>query len=574
MARCTTVEARKFRPSVMILALFMAMTSGAACSPESSSKADGGGTRSAEFVIDGQPMDVRMDGEPWTQSSGALVNGGCYNFLHAGKRIGRGDFHISIRLSLSDPEGARFIFQGNNHLLFANDNGDMVLDGPLFEGDNRILGPSPLKRDTAFVFEVLRSGTEIVFLVDGEQIASQSYESETFGAFGLTPSLGRWEVAICLSVTEMRVIDFRAEGELFPLHAAPPSVELFRQEGDGYHTFRIPAIVRSLSGTLLAFAEGRKNGLGDSGDIDVVLKRSYDKGETWEPLQVVADSGVDTIGNPAPVVDRDTGFIWLALTSNDGDASIGDINNGRNSRDAWITHSEDDGATWTSPEIINDTAKGEDWRWIATGPGHGIQLADGVMVIPCDHSIGPAADEWFSHVMFSDDHGQTWTLGGTVPGGYGDESTVAERLDASLMLNFRSRLGKNRRAYAISTDRGQSWSEALTALALIEPVCEGSLLRLDHGTWEADASGGAVLAFSNPASTRREVMGIHLSRDGGETWPLFEWVHPGPAGYSDMVELADGGIGLLYEKGWLWYSETITFARLTPEWIRSEIANM
>jgi sialidase-1 len=523
------------------------------------------------FVESGNPVDVRVDGQSWTQSDGALVNGGCYNFLHAGQQIGHGDFSIYMKLSVSTPEGARFIFQGNNYLLFSDSSGNMLFEGPAFTEDEVDAGPTVVAADQPFVFEVTRVGNELSFLIDKNLIYTQLYLPETFGTFGLTPALGIGELGLCPSESEMRVIDFRAEGDLSPLPSAAPSVDVYSQGQDGYHTFRIPAIVRTVDGTLLAFAEGRKNGTGDSGDVDVVLKRSTDNGDTWQAIQVVADFGADTVGNPVPVVDRTTGFIWLALTSNKGDLSLGDISGSVGNRNAWILHSEDDGQTWSQPTDINATARGADWRWMATGPGHGIQLEDGRMVIPCDHSTGSSSAEWFSHVMVSDDHGLTWNIAGSVPGGNGDEATVAERLDGSLLLNFRSKYGKSRRAFAISTDRGQTWSEAALDAALIEPVCEGSILRLDADAWNADAAGNTVLAFSNPASIRREVMGIHVSYDGGATWPTFNWVHPGPAGYSDIVELTDGSIGLLYEKGWLWYSETITFSGHLPKWIMGDL---
>src|SRR5437016_2492805 len=105
------------------------------------------------------------------------------------------------------------------------------------------------------------------------------------------------------------------------LWAAPPApeqVDVFISGKDGYHTYRIPAVIVTPRGTVLAFCEGRKNGRGDSGDIDLMLKRSFDGGTTWKENQVVADEGTDTVGNPCPVIDRSTGTIWLLLTRNLG----------------------------------------------------------------------------------------------------------------------------------------------------------------------------------------------------------------------------------------------------------------
>src|SRR5690606_29857649 len=85
-----------------------------------------------------------------------------------------------------------------------------------------------------------------------------------------------------------------------------------------YHTFRIPSIIRTAEGSLLAFCEGRKNSRADSGDIDLVMRRSDDGGDTWSDLGVVWDEGENTAGNPCPVIDTSTGDIHLLMTWNSG----------------------------------------------------------------------------------------------------------------------------------------------------------------------------------------------------------------------------------------------------------------
>ncbi|MBI3466077.1 MAG: exo-alpha-sialidase, partial [Planctomycetes bacterium] len=148
---------------------------------------------------------------------------------------------------------------------------------------------------------------------------------------------------------------------------------------EGYHSFRIPALIVSAKGTVLAFCEGRRNSRSDTGDIDLVLKRSFDGGQTWGPMQVVADDGPNTIGNPCPVVDRRTGTIWLPLTRNAGEDTQRQIEAGtsRESRTVWMTRSTDDGATWGRLVEITSSVKAPDWTWYATGPGCGIQLTSG-----------------------------------------------------------------------------------------------------------------------------------------------------------------------------------------------------
>src|SRR5687768_6498388 len=295
---------------------------------------------------------------------------------------------------------------------------------------------------------------------------------------------------------------------------APQEAVVFAAGDEGYHTFRIPAVIASRKGTLLAFCEGRRNGRGDSGDIDLVLKRSTDGGETWGPLQVVADEGPDTVGNPCPVVDRTTGRVWLPLTRNPGNYSEqkNKTATGAGSREVLICHSDDDGETWSKLENVTAQAKKPDWGWYATGPGCGIQLADGRLVIPCDHRVAgaPDAKASHSHVIYSDDHGKTWQIGGTVADDKTNECQVVELDDGTLLLNMRSHHGRNRRAVVTSRDRGETWSEATFDDALIEPTCQASMIRL------ADPN---TILFANPASKKRDRMTVRLSRDGGKTWP-------------------------------------------------------
>src|SRR5262249_53960976 len=155
---------------------------------------------------------------------------------------------------------------------------------------------------------------------------------------------------------------------------------------DGYHTYRIPSLIVSPKGTVLAFCEGRKNSGSDAGDIDLVLKRSTDGGKTWQPMQVVWDDGPNTCGNPCPVVDRQPGTIWLAMTHNLGSDTEKQIieRTAKGTRTVWITKSADDGATWSKPIEITAAVKKPDWTWFATGPGVAIQTAKGRLVIPCD----------------------------------------------------------------------------------------------------------------------------------------------------------------------------------------------
>ncbi len=348
--------------------------------------------------------------------------------------------------------------------------------------------------------------------------------------------------------------------------AEPVSVDVFTAGEGGYHTYRIPSAIVTPKGAVLAFCEGRKNGRGDAGDIDLVLRRSSDGGKTWGPMEVVWDDGPNTCGNPCPVVDRATGTIWLLLTHNFGEDTERRIveNEGKGTRTVWVSRSEDDGVTWSKPVEITGDVKRKRWSWYATGPGVGIQTRDGRLVVPCDskEDLGRAGS---AHVILSDDHGKTWRLGGVV-GDRFNECQVAELADGTLLLNMRnhSPTSRRERGIALSRDGGLTWSEGTWDPALVEPVCQASLLRY---TLERD-HGKNRLLFSNPASaTARVKLTVRLSTDEGKTWPVARTVHEGPAAYSCLTVLPDLSIGCLYEAGVKSAYDKIVFARLSLAWL-------
>src|SRR5215212_7644444 len=131
----------------------------------------------------------------------------------------------------------------------------------------------------------------------------------------------------------------------------PLRTDVFVAGADGYHTYRIPSVIVTPKGTVLAFCEGRKAGRGDAGNIDLLLRRSTDGGKTWGKAQVVWDDGDNTCGNPCPVVDAKTGTVWLLLTHNFGKDTQSKIvaGTGQGTRTVWVTRSTDDGATWAAP---------------------------------------------------------------------------------------------------------------------------------------------------------------------------------------------------------------------------------
>ncbi len=338
----------------------------------------------------------------------------------------------------------------------------------------------------------------------------------------------------------------------------PAFADVFVSGEGETHTYRIPSVISTAKGTLLAFAEARKKGTSDSGNIDLVVKSSADGGATWGPLRVVWDEGDNTCGNPCPVVDRATGTVWLLLTHNLGKDHEKDIVNrkAQGSRTVWVTRSDDDGATWAKPAEITKDVKKPEWTWFATGPGVGIQTKAGRLVVPCDSKNEGGKTGW-SFVIFSDDRGKSWTTGGTV-GDLWNECQVAELADGSLMLNMRNHdRSKKERGVAVSKDGGLTWSASAPDPALVEPVCQASLIH-----------AGDRLLFSNPATNKtRARMAVRLSSDEGKTWPAIRVLHEGPAAYSCLTALPDRKVGCLYECGAKSAYERIVFARFGLDWL-------
>ena len=329
----------------------------------------------------------------------------------------------------------------------------------------------------------------------------------------------------------------------------PKSVDVFIAGQDGYFAYRIPALLTTKPGTLLAFCEGRKTTLSDDGDNDMVLRRSTDHGQTWMKLQLVHEEGGDavvSIGNPCPVIDPATGRIFLSMNRKNGHV--------------LLTHSDDDGVTWSKVRDITDSASKLGWGWYAMGPGVGIALERGPhrgrLILPANRRetpdrSGPSA----SHIVYSDDHGETWKLGGNV-GLHTNECQLVETIAADgseLLINMRNhwaRSGKRpelagRRLISRSRDEGLTWSEPTRDEALIEPTCQVSLIRF---SWPTDSQRSTLL-FANPDSTsKRERMTVRVSHDEGRTWPTSKLIDPGPSGYCCLTRLKDGRIGLLYER--------------------------
>ena len=330
-------------------------------------------------------------------------------------------------------------------------------------------------------------------------------------------------------------------------------IELFTSGTAGYRRYRIPALVVSARGTVLAFCEARRHSGQDDDEVDILLRRSLDGGQTWDDRLTVVTDGDRTCGNPCPVVDRHTGTILLPFC--------------KDNQQVFITRSDDDGRTWSEPEEITAAVKDPTWSYLGTGPGHGIQLASGRLLIPCwsDASPGPATwrdppPVWgkiqSSYACFSDDGGRTWRRGEEMTINASDECEAVELEDGTVYMNMRSRQDRKCRAAARSYDGGQTWSSVEYDATLPEPSCQGGLVRLDE----------ARVLLSHPSDTdTRTLLTVRLSRDECRTWPVARILHEGLASYSDLA-IADGYILCFYETG---AGEHMILARFAPEWLDS-----
>lgn len=346
--------------------------------------------------------------------------------------------------------------------------------------------------------------------------------------------------------------------------------------GEGaYKGYRIPSVVVSAKGTVLAFAEGRNDG-GDSGDIDLVLKRSTDNGKTWGKEIVVWNDKLNTCGNPCPVVDQETGRIWLWMTWNDGQDDESEIihKTSKSSRRPFLCYSDDDGLTWSEALDMSESCKDPSWGWYATGPGFAIQLKNekhrGRLLIPANHSYddpegnvrkGPYS--YGAHVLISDDHGKTWRMSEPIKPGC-NESQVTELTDGTLLMNMRSYNGKYSRAVSKSEDGGENWSAIGHDYQLVESKCQASIL--NYGNYK----GKNYHLFSNPAvPIGRTHMTLKISDNDCQTWETSKLIYEGPSAYSCLVRLPNGNIGIFYEAGEKKPYETMRFVSIPPKTIFS-----
>jgi sialidase-1 len=367
-------------------------------------------------------------------------------------------------------------------------------------------------------------------------------------------------------------------------------------EDPAYKLYHIPGVVVTAKGTVLTWCEARKRsaGVSDWDDIRILLRRSTDEGKTWSAAKSIADvhgpkqknpfalkmKNVDpsdvTYNNPVLIAGKDGTVHMLFCLEYER---------------VFYQRSDDDGLSWSQPSEITAAfeafKKDYDWKVLATGPNHSIQLKNGRLVVPVWLSTGTGGNAHRPSVtatIFSDDQGKTWKAGDiAVP--CTDEwinpnETVAIELnDGRVMLNVRSESKAHRRLIVTSPDGATGWSTPKFDDALFEPICMGSIVRYNHG-------GKSLILFSNPhnldkakgkaepgKNRDRKNISVKISRDEGQTWPVNKLIEDGPSMYSDIAVTQSGAILCFYgrsgdSKGVAAFAGgRLTLARFNLEWL-------
>ena len=343
------------------------------------------------------------------------------------------------------------------------------------------------------------------------------------------------------------------------------SENLWTANVGGYKTYRIPGIVVTKRGVIVAYTSARR-GTSDWEDIDIVMRRSVDNGRTWGPSRRIAGDGHGTTDNPVAITDYQNGSLVFLYQ--------------QNYERCYMMRSSDDGKTFTKPVDITsvfETFRPQfDWHVIAPGVGHAIQLRSGRLLVPVWMAFGaPTSPTSRAHrpsaiaTIYSDDHGKTWQAGDMIAVNSDglpnpSESMAGQLPDGRVYLSIRNESEKHRRAFAMSPDGAHHWTKPEFTDALYEPICAASIVRYASSLKDPDTR----ILFSNPdsedlkaqdpkrAGRLRQNMTLRMSSDGAKTWPVSRVIDAGVAGYSDVAVGRDKSIYVLYEEGAIHNSET------------------
>ncbi|MBK7214428.1 MAG: exo-alpha-sialidase [Bacteroidales bacterium] len=340
---------------------------------------------------------------------------------------------------------------------------------------------------------------------------------------------------------------------LFGQNNTISSAVLFAAKNNaGVACYRIPAIVTAPNGDLIAAADERVPSCGDlkwNNDINIVIRRSEDKGKTWEPIERIIDYPLgQSASDPSFIVDNVTSEIFMFF-------NYMDLVQEKDVYYLKLIRSADNGKTWSAPQDITSQITKSEWqkdfKFITSGSG--IQTSKGKLI----HTLVNLQKGLF--IFGSDDHGKSWHLMET-PIKPADESKIVQLSDGSWMVNSRVN-GLGYRYVHQSNDEGKSWSSKIDS-SLVDPGCNASILRYSStkGTTQEN-----MLLFSNANNTSERVnLSIRISYDDGKTWTAGKTIYDGSSAYSSMTILSNGDIGLLFEKD---NYQEIAFVIVPMQWI-------
>lgn len=412
-------------------------------------------------------------------------------------------------------------------------------------------------------------------------------------------AMKRYSLFVLVSVGVLAIAAARVDGdEDEKTRPTLCSTDLFRAGDHGFTEFRIPALTVANDGTVYAAVAGRMRSGDDWGESAIFVIRSGDRGRTWKERARIdvgflrlADSslpsggltveearerkihvapnaarpGEKTIDNPTFMTDRRSGRTFLLFQLGYRRAFIWDVATEGPPREITATFDR------YRPEYP--------WKVLAMGPGHGIQLASGRLLVSVWLSDSSAGDHRHSCVstIYSDDGGQTWERGAIAcahpkpinP----SEAVLIELLDGRIMLNVRDESGLSRRRCLVSADGISDWEDLGPRGDLFCPVCHASLIRLPGGKRpllfvNPDAGADAKSLWGTAMLTRRNVT-AKLSYDDGVTWPISRVLDDGPwSAYSDLAVMPDGEILCLYERGQVnGVTQAVRLLRFSEEWL-------
>ena len=339
--------------------------------------------------------------------------------------------------------------------------------------------------------------------------------------------------------------------------------DVFVAGTEGYFGYRIPAIETARDGSLLAFAEARKHNLSDPGyegqDIDLVYRRSTDGGLTWSAMKVIEDPGeLWSAANPATVVDRQSGRIWLLYLRCRPGRNTHTARPGTDDNQVLARFSDDHGVSWSEPMDLSRVARDWNdpkWRASVVGPGGVIQDRNGRLIAPVWKY-----EPFENFALFSEDRGQTWQRSQMVPGN-GDENQIVELTDGRLLMDIRQSEG-DRRWMSFSEDGGRTWSKPQPGNP-VTPVC----CAIERLTAKSAGDDLDRILWTGPQGPGRKTLVARISYDEGKTFPLEKMISEQFAAYSDLTTLPDKTVGVLWERGVNDGYEYITFTHLNREFL-------